>query len=130
MKRRALKVVVLLLLAAGLGSQWAALRDYPKGYGDFLDSPDGAHYAALIYVEERKPFSAPTSSYILEVGPGPAEEHITHPGQALFTRKLPLSAIPQAKPVEQLIRWSEDGATVEFRVEPEPVSWQATGKNP
>jgi len=121
MYRRFLIVLILLLLAVVAGHQIGTLRDYPKGEGDFLDSPDGTHFATVLLLQTRRPFSRERVIWRVEVGHGAGAQNMARKESLFFMRDLPPSAFSPPFAIEQAITWSLDSRTVTFNSRPSPV---------
>jgi len=126
MYRRFLIVLIMLLLAIVVGHQIGTLRDYPKGEGDFLNAPNGAHFATVILMKTRRPFSQERIHWRIEVGHGVGENDMADKGALIFSKDLPTGAFVLPFSIEQAMTWALDSSTITFNTRPTPLKVPVT----
>jgi hypothetical protein len=99
--RRMVLVTTLLSAAAVAGWRLAKIRAYPMGAGEWLDAPDGKHYAALYQIIHRPFTGGFRQEWRIEVGAGTAVQ----PAPILFSEVIPASALPDPLSAETAMRW-------------------------
>lgn len=101
-------IALLLGAAAFTGWRWSKIRDFPKGAGEWVNSPDGTRYAVLYQLVHRPFWGGFRTEWRLEAGDG----DIARPSRVWLDEVIPATALPGELSAERFIRWESNDTVV------------------